>query len=206
MASIPRFMSVFVSRIQPVSPPLRIGCARGRVEVLDVEQRRDAGVLVLGLDAEEADPHPVDVAALAQEVPPAQRQQPPVHPAQRLVDVGDGDRRADRLAVDLGDHEPVARRRRAGAPARRRRGRPGVNGTKPQFFRHAPVVDLGEDVEVLAQRAPRHPPDRHAVLVARLVGELEHDRQHVLAVLDVERPHVEVHRLRQARPPRSALA
>ena len=54
MASIPRFMARLVSRIQPISPHL-IGVRAASVEVLDVERGRDAGVLVLGLDAEEAD-------------------------------------------------------------------------------------------------------------------------------------------------------
>src|SRR3954469_20809811 len=57
----------------------RLGRGRGHVEVLDVHLRRHAGVLELRLDAEEADADAVDRGALAQEVPPAERQQPAVH-------------------------------------------------------------------------------------------------------------------------------
>src|SRR3954453_6618291 len=47
--------------------------ARGGVEMLDVQGRRDAGVLVGVLDAEEPDPHPVHDRAPPEEVPPAER-------------------------------------------------------------------------------------------------------------------------------------
>ena len=87
IASIARFMLRLVSRIQPISPHFCGTRVRG-VEVLDVERRRDPRVLVLGLDAEEADADAVDDPALAQEVPPAERQQPPLHLHQHLVDVG----------------------------------------------------------------------------------------------------------------------
>src|ERR1044072_6846543 len=50
----------------------------GHVEMLHVHLRGDARVLELGLDAEEADAHAVDDLALAQEVPPAEREQPSV--------------------------------------------------------------------------------------------------------------------------------
>src|SRR6188472_4146315 len=63
----------------------------GQVEVLDVEGCRHAGVLVLGLDAEEAYAAAVDDLTPAQEVPPAEGEQAAVHLAQDLVDVGDGD-------------------------------------------------------------------------------------------------------------------
>src|SRR3954466_10152569 len=54
------------------------------VEVLPVQQRRNTGVLVLGLDAEEADSDLVDRAQLGQHADPAEREQPPVGLLERL--------------------------------------------------------------------------------------------------------------------------
>src|SRR3954465_11711799 len=59
---------------------------RGGVEMLDVERRRDPGVLVGVLDAEEAHADPVHDRRTAQEVPPAERQQAALHLHQHLVD------------------------------------------------------------------------------------------------------------------------
>jgi hypothetical protein len=81
----------------------------GCVEVHLVEARGDAGVLVLGLDAEREDAHAVDLAAACQRPDPAERQQPPVELGQHLVEVGQRQRGADDLAgvLALGDHRPV---------------------------------------------------------------------------------------------------
>src|SRR4051795_3478950 len=168
------------------------------VEVLDVERGGHAGVLVLGLHAQEPDPHPVDDPLAPQVVPPAERQDPALHLAQDLVDVGDGDRHRDGLVAALGDHEP----------------RPVED--EPQLLREhvevglrvrlevpvlAPrrVVDVGEAVHLLAQPQERHLPQRDPVLALDVGGEVEQDRAHLLAVGDLELPHEEVHRLRHPR-------
>ena len=60
-------MPRFIARVGLEDPAHLAAVLRprfGGVEVLDVELRRDARVLVLGLDAEEADAHAVDDAAL----------------------------------------------------------------------------------------------------------------------------------------------
>src|SRR4051794_4025769 len=66
-----------------LAPLLRV--PRGGVEMLDIQRRRDPRVLVGVLDAEEPDPHPVHDRAPPEEVPPAERQQAPVHLHQHLV-------------------------------------------------------------------------------------------------------------------------
>src|SRR3954453_6157115 len=172
---------------------------RGGVEVLDVERRGHARVLVLRLDAEEAHAHAVDRARPAQVVPPAERQQPPVHLLEHLVDVRDrdGDRRG--LAVGrLGHHEPVAIEHELHLLG------PGVQvalreGREAPVVAPGGVVDLGEAVHVAPQRAPRHPPDRDAVARLQLLGELEDHRQHPRAVGDHELPHERVDGLGQPR-------
>ena len=72
-----------------------------------VQGRRDPEVLVLVLDPEREDPQPVDVALTPQEVDPPEREQPAVHPAERLLDVRQRERCADHLPVLLGHHRPV---------------------------------------------------------------------------------------------------
>jgi hypothetical protein len=75
--------------------------------VLDVEPGGDAGVLILGLDAEEAHPHPVDPPPRADRLDPAEWEQPAAELRQHLVEVGDGQRRCHGLVAALGEHDPV---------------------------------------------------------------------------------------------------
>src|SRR5918992_1627510 len=67
-----RPVHVAVGLEDPAHLPPLLGRDRGHVEVLDVHRGRDPGVLELGLDAEEADPHPVHEPAAAQVVPPTE--------------------------------------------------------------------------------------------------------------------------------------
>src|SRR4051794_27825217 len=80
-----------VHRLVVLEDPAHLAAALarllGHVEVLAVQERRHAGVLVLGLDAEEADPHLVDPRQLQQQLERPERQQPPVRPRERLVEV-----------------------------------------------------------------------------------------------------------------------
>src|SRR3954469_19237392 len=168
------------------------------VEVLDVQRRRHTRVLIRRLDAEETHAHAVHDLVAAQEVPPAERQQAAVHPAQHLVDVRrrDGDRGG--VAVGrLGDHHPVGvedELKLAGQEAERLlRVRREVPVLAP-----GRVVDLGEAVHIAPQRAAGHMAQRDAVARLELLGELEDDRQHLGPVGDHELPHEEVHRLGQA--------
>src|SRR4051794_29837173 len=171
--------------------------ARRNVEVLDVQRGGDAGVLVLGLDAEEADPHAVDDLLAPQVVPPAERQDPAVHAPQDLVDVRDRDRDRDRLLAALGDHEPIAVVHERQLLGEHVEVGLGVRLEVPVL---APgrVVDVGEALELLAEAQERHLAQRDAVLRAELLRELEEDRAHLLAVGDLELPHEEIHRLRHA--------
>ena len=82
----------------------------GRVEVLDVQLRRDPRVLVLGLDARGSRrARGRSSAPLRRKCHQPERQQPAVHLPQHLVDVGHA--RWPRPTVSpsggLGDHEPV---------------------------------------------------------------------------------------------------
>src|SRR5262245_58649237 len=167
----------------------------GLVEVLRVQPGGNAGVLVGGLHAEESDPAAVDDPPPAQVVPPAERQQPAVHQLQHLVDVGDRDRDAHRLAVGLlGDHEPVrveheVQLLRVGVQVALR-VRDEAPVPRPRL-----VVDLGERVEVASQGAAAHVADADAVLRLELLGEVPDDRHHPVAAGDVEIPHEEIHGL-----------
>ena len=118
----------------------------------------------------------------------------PVHLAQHLVDVGDGDGDRDGLAVLLGHHEPGGVEDELHLLGVVVEVLLGV-GREAPVRRPRRVVDVGEAVHVAPQRAPRHLADVHAVLGLDLLGELEDDRQDLLAVGDVELPHPQVHRL-----------
>src|SRR3954467_8586371 len=166
----------------------------GQIEVLDVERGGYAGVLVLGLDAQEAHAAAIDDLAPAQEVPPAEGQQAPVHPAQDLVDVGHGDGDGDGLAVLLGHHEPGRVEDELQLLGVVVEVLLGVRREAP-VVRPGRVVDVGEAIHVASQRAARHLADLHAVLGPDLLGELEDDRDDLLAVGDVELPHPQVHGL-----------
>ena len=97
---MPRFIGTFDLE-DPAHLAAVLGGRGGHVVVALVEAGGDAGVLVLGLDAEREDAHLVDLLALAQGLDPAERQQPPVQLLQHLVVVGEGQRDADRLAVGV---------------------------------------------------------------------------------------------------------
>src|SRR3954470_977916 len=178
------------AHLAPLDP-----AARGHVEVLDVERGGDTGVLVLGLDAEEADPHAVDDLLAPQVVPPAERQDPAVHAPQDLVDVGDRDRDRHGVLVTLGDHEP-----RLVEDERELLGEHVEVGLRVRLevpvVAPGRVVDLGEAVHLPAQPQQRHLAQGDPVPAFHVGGELEQDRAHLLAVGDLELPHEEVHRLR----------
>ncbi len=107
------------------------------VVVAGVEAGGDAGVLVLGLDAEREDPHRVDLLAAPQRGDPAEGQEAAVELLQYLVVVGEGQRDADRLALlGLGDHRPVLVHDRLQLLGVDRISE-SVSGTKPQLFSQA---------------------------------------------------------------------
>ena len=72
-----------------------------------VEQRRDAGVLVLGLDAERTDAHAVDGLAPRRKCHQPNGSSRPFICFSTWLKSGSGERDADGLAVLLGDHGPV---------------------------------------------------------------------------------------------------
>src|SRR4051812_41168836 len=163
------------------------------VEVLDVELGRDARVLPLGPHPQEADPDPVDDLPAAQPVP-HERKRAALGAPEHRVEVGDRDRHGDRLAVLLCHHEPVAlvddlHLHRVLVEVLL------VVGDEAPVRRPRPVVDLREDVHLLAQVPPRHLAQRDPVLGLDLLGEVEHHGQHPHAVGHLEVPHEEVHRL-----------
>jgi hypothetical protein len=166
--------------------------------VLDVERRGDPRVLVLREHAQKADPAAVDDPAPVQVVPPPERKQPPVHFLQHLVDVRDGDRHRDGLAVVLGDHEPVPRVDQLEVHRVAVEVLLGVGNEAP-VVGPGGVVDLRELVEVATQSQAGHLADMDPVLGARALGQLRQDRQHpIVAVRDVHIPMAEIHRLREA--------
>src|SRR5437763_7015918 len=156
-------------------------------------------MLVLRLHAQEADPAAIHDPPPAQEVPPAEGQDAALHALQHLVDVRNGDRRANGLALaGLGDHEPVP------VEHELELHRVGVHvllrvGHEAPVAPPGRVVDLPESLEVAPQTATPHLADADAVLRLELLRQLEHDRQDLRAVLDLRRPHVEVHRLLETR-------
>ena len=140
------------------------------------------------------------MAALAQEVPPAERQQAPVHLFQHLVEIGDRDRHADHLAgvFALGDHEPVLVEGKLQLLGEGVEILLGVRHEVP-VLRPRCVVDLAEELHVFAQLAAAHRAHADPVLALRLVGELPDHRQHPVAFGDLQFPHQQVHRLAHPR-------
>ena len=106
IASMPRFIALLVSRIQPISPPLRVVCS-----AMSKCSMYSAAATPVCWYSGSTPRNPTRTRSmiwrLSQEVPPAERQQLALHLLLHLVDVGDRQRGGDRLAVDLGDHEPV---------------------------------------------------------------------------------------------------
>src|SRR5215211_4055983 len=168
----------------------------GHPEVLGVQAGGHAGVLGGRQYPQEAHAHAVDELPLAQEAPPAERQQPAVHARERLVHVGHRDRHSHRLPVPLGDHEPVAVEDQLQLL--------GVVvevllrvGNEAPILAPGLVVDPGEGVELLPQPPAAHLADGDPVLWLELVRQLPDHRQHLVTLGHVQLPHVEVHRLRQ---------
>src|SRR2546421_6723586 len=166
--------------------------AGGLAVVLGVHCGGDAGVLVLGLHAQESHADAVDPWLVPEELEPAERQDAPVHALQDLVHVRDGERDPDGLPVrGVGAHHPVLvedrlhllcrvlhllARDRDEAPVRR----PGD------------VVDLDEAVELGLEVLLAEVTDLDPVLRLELLGELPDDRQHLVALLHLEVPHEQV--------------
>ena len=155
MASIPRFIERLVSRIQPISPHVT-GPMLGHVEVLDVERGRDARVLVLGLDAEEADAAAVDRACCLRRKchQPNGSRRPFIFLSTWLTS-GTVIATATGLAVLLGDHEPRRVEDQLQLLGVLVEVGLGVGHEAP-VARPGGVVDLGEAIHVLAQRPARH--------------------------------------------------
>src|SRR3954467_11992399 len=182
----------------PAHLAARLGRLLGHVEVLAIEQAGDPRVLVLRLDAQEADPHLVDPGQLPQQLDAAERQQPPVGALEGLVEVGHRERGGDHLAVLLADHHPVLAQERLHLLG-------DVLELLDAHRREAPVVlpgrvvDLDEMAHLVLQVALAHVTQRHAVLLLGGLGDLPDHRRDVRALVDLQAPHVEVDPLRHPR-------
>src|SRR3954454_3190083 len=169
----------------------------GHVEVLAVQQPGHPRVLPLGLHAEEPDAHLVDPRQLPQQLDAPERQQPPVGTLEGLVEVGHRERRRDHLAVLLADHHPVLGKERLHLLRR-------VLELLDAHRREAPVVlpggvvDVDEVTHLLLQVALSHVAEPDAVLLLGRLRDLPDHRRDVRALVDLQLPHVEVDRLREA--------
>ena len=209
MPSIARFIGSLVSRIQPISPHQIVFCS-GSALVRGARRRRRRRSRGAGTRASRRARTPGRPSILRRyqrNFAQPKRQQAAVHVREAAVDVGQRERGAQHLAVALGDPGPVlvedrlqvlrvvARPRsrsaaRSPSCAPRRRCRP--RGSAPSSasksrLRMCRTVTPCSPVDLLGRRVD------HRVEAAL-----------VLDLVEPQLPHVEVHRLVEARIPRAA--